>query len=210
MSRPSIKSAPCAVFSALSSRLSCSVAESTDGLADVDVPKSLSRPCLDFADLSSPFFGVLANLFPLLVLLVPLLLRLPSPVQLLLRPVAQLVLLLLRLVLFMLRLVLLCLAVLLSLAAPQFRPVFVPSSPAGFVLSSSIIAALPVRSVLPGPVPSCPALPSVPVSPVAATPFFRSTSCLPFVPVACFVLAVVPVLLATPFGFALSFLPVLR
>lgn len=209
MSRPSIKSAPCAVFSALSSRLSCSVAESTDGLADVDVPKSLSRPCLDFADLSSPFFGVLANLFPLLVLLVPLLLSLPSPVQLLLRPVAQLALLLLCLVLFLPRLVLLCLAVLLSLVVPQFRPVFVRLYLPGFVLSSSI-AASPVRSVLPGPVPSCPALPSVPVSPVAAAPFLRSTSCLPFVPMACFVLAVAPVLLATAFGFALSFLPVLR
>ena len=56
LSRPSVKSAPCVVSSALSSRPSCSVAEYTSGLADVDVPMFLSRPRLDFADLSSPSF----------------------------------------------------------------------------------------------------------------------------------------------------------
>ena len=83
LSRPSVKSASCSVSSALSSRPSCSVAASTRGLADIVPPKPvstcsfvdivppkpvcepgsfprcpyLSRPRLDFADLSTPCFS---------------------------------------------------------------------------------------------------------------------------------------------------------
>ena len=111
----------------------------------------------------------------------------------------------------------------------------VTSFAASYVQPSRPISSVAVSSASP---PSCPVssgpprvwprpvLPSRPVSPVAAPcrllPSFRSPvfspvvrppllpSCSPFFPLACFVLVMIPVLLPTPFGLVVSFLPVLR
>lgn len=114
------------------------------------------------------------------------------------------------------------------------------SSPVTSVAASHVHPGRPISSVAvsSSPPPSCPVssgpprvwprpvLPSRPVSPVAAPcrllPSFRSPvfspvvrppllpSCSPFFPLACFVFVMIPVLLPTPFGLVLSFLPVLR
>ena len=182
LSRPPSKSAPCAVSSALSSRPTCSVAVSTSGLADVDALKSarepvceldcpprrpfLSRPRLDFADVSLSCFSPAASSGSVLPVVSSVG---PAPV----------------------------------VSSP------VPSSCPG---SGSFVAPRPVPRVCPArprPVPSSRfAAPRyVPASRVWSSPVGASPlRLLPFVPM---VLFVFPVLLSTPFGFALSFVPLL-
>ena len=265
LSRPSVKSASRAVSSALSSRPSCSVAEYTSGLADVDVPMFLSRPRLDFADLSSPCFVPACDSAPP-VSSVPPVRAVPAPhvssvgvppvravsappVSVFPAPPVDSV-----------AVPPVCSAVSVAVppvrsssalpaqsssvtapfssffapssavtASPGFgrpvsfaalRPVYVPpvvapsssvAAPPGF--RPAFVSPSPVGSV-PSPVRSVPncsvgsfaqPLCSAFVQPRGALPF-----CRPSLPFACLVLAVVPVLLSTPFGFVLSFLPVLR
>ena len=180
--RPSIKCTPCTVSSALSSCPSCSAAESMCGLANVDVPKFLSLPCLDFADLFSPCFAPACD---------------PVP------PVSS--------------------------ACSDAAPSSTVAAPPGFVQSWPVVSSCSVSSVAsrsrlafvpPSPpgsfrfVPSCPlisfAQPLRPAFVQPCVPFGASPFCRPFFPMACFVLVVVPILFSTPFGFVLSFLPVLR
>ena len=224
LSRPSVKSAPCVVSSALSSRPSCSVAEYTSGL--VDVPMFLSRPRLDFADLSSSSFvpacdppPPVSSVPPVCAVSAPPVRVVPAqPVDSVAVPPA-------------------CSSVPVavppvfaprstvaaspgcSVSSVASHPVYVPpvapsssvAAPPGFrpaFVSPSSVGSVPspMRSM-----PHCPVgsfaqpLCSAFVQPSGASPFCRP--CLPF---ACLVLVVVPVLLSTPFGFVLSFLPALR
>ena len=183
LSRPASKSlTSCAVSPALSSRPMCSVAETTCGLADVDALKSacepvcepdslsrvsfLSRPRLDFADVSSSCFLPAVASSPV-----------PSSPPVASRPVVS------------------------SPAASSVPPVVGPVP-----VSSPVLPSRPSsRSfVAPRPVPRFAVPRYVPAPrPVGVSPF----RLLSFVPL---VLFVFPVLLSTPFGFALSFIPLLR
>ena len=278
LSRPSAKSAPCAVSSALSSRPSCSVAECTYGLADVDRPMFLSRPRLDFADLSSPcFVPACDSASP--VSSVPPVRAVPAPhvssvgvppvcsaVSVAVPPVrsssvppswSSSVAVPFRSVSAPSSAVTASPGFGCSVSSVASRPVYVPpvvapsvsaAAPPGFrtvaaspsfgcsvssvvsrpvyvppVVAPSVSVAAPpglrpafvspspvgsapspVRSALSGPVHRCP------VSSFAQLlcPAFVQPS--PYLPLACLVFVVVPVLLSTPFGFVLSFLPVLR
>ena len=215
LSRPSVKSAPCAVSSALSSRPSCSVAEYTSGLADVDVPMFLSRPRLDFADLYSPCFVPACDPPPPVSSVPPVRVVPAQPVDS--AAVCSSVPVAVPPVFAPLSTVAASSGCSVSSVAshPVYVPPVAPSSsvaaPPGFrpaFVSPSSVGSVPspVRSV-----PHCPVgsfaqpLCSAFVQPSGASPFCRP--CLPF---ACLVLVVVPVLLSTPFGFVLSFLPALR
>ena len=218
LSRPTIKSAPCAVSSVLSSRPSSSVAASTCGLADIDVPKYvcepdcfppcpfLSRPRIDFADLSSPCFSPGSGS-------VPAVSSTSSGAVPAVQPSCPIA----------------------SVAVSPVRPSSV-ASVAGSPVSSSPVTVPQFRAVssvaasspvMPSSASTVPprVLPNRPVRPAAApyrslpslrspvpTPVVRPLlpSCRPVFPMACFALVVLPVLLPTPFGFVLSFLPVLR
>ena len=182
--------ASCAVSSVLSTRPSCSIADSTCGLANTNVPPRRSsrvRRRFDFAVSSSSFMLPVSSTASVAVS--------PSSV-----------------------------AVSSSSVAVSSGPV--QSSPIGSVQSSFAVASsgpvssVPVTPVLPSrsvssvpprarsaPVWSRPVPPSRPIR-YAAPPsrLLPSPSLLPHVPVVCLVLVAVPVLLATPFGFVLSFL----
>ena len=171
MFRPSIKFAPCTVSSALSSRPSCSVAESTCGLVNVDVPKFLFRPCLDFADLSSPCFApacdpvppdspACSDAAPSSTVAAP-----PGFVQS--WPVVS--------------------SCSVSSVASRSRLAFVPPGPPGSFRS---VPSCPLISF---------AQPLRPAFVQPSVPFGASPFCRPFFPVACFILVVVPVLFSTPF-----------
>ena len=201
LSHPSVESAPCSVSSALSSRPSCSIAESTCGLADVNVPKFLSRPRLDFADLSSPCFVPACDPVPVVssacsVAAPPVRSSSALPAQS--SPVAVP-----------------CSSVPAPpspvtappgfVAPPGFRPVFVLPSP----VRSACSVPLPVR-LFPSGFASCSPVSSVAQPLCSAFIHPHVPSGRPILPLVCLVLAVVPVLLSTPFGFVLSFFPVLR
>lgn len=223
LSRPSSKPAPCAVSAALSSRPTCSVAVSTCGLADIDDLKSarepvcqpdclprrpfLSRPRLDFADLSSSCFSPVASSGPVLPVSSTAVSSVgPAPV--LYSPVPSS-----------------CPGPGLgsgSFAVSSAGPAPVLSTP----VSSNRAGPGSGSFVAPRPIPAprvCPAwssrVPSssfvapryVPAScvwssPVPASPFRQ----LPVLPMSFSVFFVLPVLLFTPFCFNLSFVPLLR
>ena len=188
----SLSSSPatsCTVSSVLSTRLSCSVADSTCGLADTNVPPrrpSRVRRRFEFAVSDPPFMLPVSSAASVAVssssvavssssVSVP-----PSSV---------------------------------AVSSSSVQP-----SPVSSVQSTSAIASsVPVTPVLPGcsvssvpprarsaPVWSRPVPPSRPIRYVAP-PLRLVPSPLPRVPV-CLVLVAIPVLLATPFGLVLSFL----
>ena len=221
LSRPSSKPAPCAVSAALSSRPTCSVAVSTCGLADIDDLKSarepvcqpdclprrpfLSRLRLDFADLSSSCFSPVAS-SGLVLPVSSTAVSSVGPAPALYSPV------------------------------PSSRPGLGSGSFAVSSAGPAPVLSSPVSSNRAGPgsgsflaqrpIPAprvCPAwssrVPSssfvapryVPAtrvwsSPVPASPFRQ----LPVLPMSFSVFFVLPVLLFTPFCFALSFVPLLR
>lgn len=213
---------PSTFWSSLSSRPSCSVAESTCGLANIyDDPKRscvplpdpisaeirpfLSRPRLGFADLSSPCFS--PSFAPAVSSSVVTSSSVctvgASPVQS--SSVA---------------------ASSSSVASSVVAALPVDCPVSSVAASSSAVTAssssgCPVSTASPGPVAASPvrsvAAPSVRWSPGFAAPVLSSKVQRPlfsprplFVPVACLVWIVVPVLIASPFGFVLSFLPLLR
>lgn len=182
--------ASCAVSSVLSTRPSCSIADSTCGLANTNVPPRRSsrvRRRFDFAVSSSSFMLPVSSTASVAVS--------PSSVAVSSSSVA------------------------VSSGPVQSSPIgSVQSSFA--VASSGPVSSVPVTPVLPSrsvssvpprarsaPVWSRPVPPSRPIR-YAAPPsrLLPSPSLLPHVPVVCLVLVAVPVLLATPFGFVLPFL----
>ena len=213
-------------------------AECTYGLADVDVPKFLSRPRLDFADLSSPCFvpacdpvppvsSACSIAFPPVQsssvlparsssVAVPFSSVFAPPSTVAAPPgfvQSSLVVPGCSVGSVALRPVYAPPVVVPSssvVAPPGFRPAFDSPSPVGSVSS----APSPVRSVLSGPVPHCPVGSFAQLLCLAfvqpSVPVGSSPFCRPFLPLACLALVVVPVLLPTPFGFVLSFLAVLR
>ncbi len=209
----------CTVSSVLSTRPSCSVAESTCGLSSTFVPArrpSHVRRRFDFALSSSSFVLPVSSAAPVAVPSSPVAVSSssvavssspvpPSPVAVSSPVVPP------------------------STIAVSSSPVAVSSvlpspvssvPPSCTVASSGAVSSLPATPVLPRrslsfvpprvrPVPvwSRPVPPSRPIRYVAPPP--RLPPCpsfLPRVPVVCLVLVAVPVLLATPFGFVLSFL----
>jgi len=221
----------------LLSRPSCSVATSTSGLAVTDVAEPvyepdvaepvyesdaesayepdrfprrpfLSRPRLDFADLSSPCFlpaesSRSAVFSPAVTSSCPVSTAAPrvwsGPVPPS-RPVVS-----------------------VSHGSPVSSFAVSPAAAFGCSVSSpaprvwpgpvsSAAASSPVRSVAASPVVSVPPSPVGPVVPpcrLLPGPSWLP-HCRPVSPMACFVLVLLPVLLPTSFGFVLSFLPVLR
>ena len=203
--------ASCAVSSVLSTRPSCSIADSTCGLANTNVPPrrpSLVRRRFDFAVSSSSFMLPVSSTASVAVpsssvAVSPSSVAVPSS-SVAVSPSSV--------------------AVSPSSVAVLSGPV--QSSPVGSVQSSFAVASsgpvssVPVTPVLPSrsvssvpprarsaPVWSRPVPPRRPIR-YAAPPsrLLPSPSLLPHVPVVCLVLVAVPVLLATPFGFVLSFL----
>ena len=196
--------ASCAVSSVLSTRPSCSIADSTCGLANTNVPPrrpSRVRRRFDFAVSSSSFMLPVSSTASVAVPSSSVAVS-PSSVAV---PSSSV-------------------AVSPSSVAVSSGPV--QSSPVGSVQSSFAVASsgpvssVPVTPVLPSrsvssvpprarsaPVWSRPVPPRRPIR-YAAPPsrLLPSPSLLPHVPVVCLVLVAVPVLLATPFGFVLSFL----
>ena len=185
----------CAVSSVLSTRPSCSVPDSTCGLSSTNVPPrrpSHVRRRFEFAVSSPPFMLPASSAASVAV---------PSS------PVAV------------------SSSLVSSTIAVLSSPVAVSSGlvssvqPSSTVASSGPGSSLPATPVLPRsvssvpprarPVPvwSRPVPPSRPIRYVAPPPRLPpSPLFLPCVPVVCLVLVAVPVLLATPFGFVLSFL----
>lgn len=214
---------PSTFWSSLSSRPSCSVAESTCGLANIyDDPKRscvplpdpisaeirpfLSRPRLGFADLSSPCFSPSSApaVSSSVVSSSSVCNVAASPVQS--SSVA---------------------ASSSSVASSVVAVLPVDCPVSSVAASSSAITAssssgCPVSTASPGSVAASPvvrsvAAPSVCWSPGFAAPVLSSKVQRPlfwprplFVAVACLVWIVVPVLIASPFGFVLSFLPLRR
>ena len=210
--------ASCAVSSVLSTRPSCSIADSTCGLANTNVPPrrpSRVRRRFDFAVSSSSFMLPVSSTasvaIPSSSVAVSPSSAAVSPSSVAVSPSSV--------------------AVSSSSVAVSPGSVAVSSgpvqpSPVGSVQSSFAVASsgpvssVPVTPVLPSrsvsavpprarsaPVWSRPVPPSRPTR-YAAPPsrLLPSPSLLPHVPVVCLFLVAVPVLLATPFGFALSFL----
>ena len=184
--------ASCTVSSVLSTRPSCSVADSTCGLANTNVPPRRSsrvRRRFEFAVSDSPFMLPVSSAASVAVspssaaVSVP-----PSPLAVPSSSVA----------------VSSVGPVQSSSAAASSGPVSsVPVSP---VLPSRSVSSVPPRA-RPAPVWSRTVPPSRPIRYV--TPPLRLSplpSLLPRVPVVCLVLVAVLILLATPFGFVLSFL----
>ena len=195
---------------------SCSVASSTCGFADIDVPicdpdcysrrPFLSRLRLDFADVSSSCFSPGSGSVAVTSSVAT------PPVQSSC-PVAS-----------------------VSVSQVQPGPVSsVAAWPTASYVQSGPVSSVAAWSTAPyvqsGPVSSVAAWPTVPPRPVASrvwhspfkpltrpprlSPSFHSPVLLPgvrslFLPMACYVLVLRPVLLPTPFGFVFSFLPVLR
>lgn len=212
---------PSTFWSSLSSRPSCSVAESTCGLANIyDDPKRscvplpdpisaeirpfLSRPRLGFADLSSPCFS--PSSAPAVSSSVVSSSSVCTALPVLSSSIA---------------------ASSSSVASSVVAALPVDCLVSSVAASSSTVPAssssgCPVSTASPGfvaapPVVRSVAAPSVRWSPGFAAPVLSSKVQRPlfwprplFVPVACLVWIIVPVLIASPFGFVLSFLPLLR
>ena len=191
--------ASCTVSSVLSTRPSCSVADSTCGLANTNVPPrrpSRVRRRFEFAVSDPPFMLPVSSAASVAVSSSSFAVS-PSPVAVSVPPSP--------------------LAVSSSsVAVPSVGPVQSSSAVAssGPVSSVPVSPVLPSRSVSsvpprarPAPVWSRTVPPTRPIRYVA--PPLRLSpvpSLLPPVPVVCLVLVAVPVLLATRFGFVLSFL----
>ena len=181
--------ASCAVSSVLSTRPSCSIADSTCGLANTNVPPrrpSRVRRRFQFAVSDPPFMLPVSSAASVAVS--------SSSVAVSSNSVS------------------------VPSSSVAVSPSSVQPSPVSSVQSTSAIASsVPVTPVLPGcsvssvpprarsaPVWSRPVPPSRPIRYVAP-PLRLVPSPLPRVPV-CLVLVAIPVLLATPFGLVLSFL----
>ena len=194
----------CEVSSVLSTRPSCSVADSTCGLASI-VPSRRPRRRFEFAVSSPPFMLPVSSAAVSAVSsssdAVPSGSVLPSPAS----------------------------SVQTSAAVMSSSDAVLPSPASSVQTSAAVVSSSPLLTT---PVPaSCPvsyassrARPVPPSRPFrSVAPPFRPVApplrlvpgplFLPrylLFPVACFVLVAVPVLLSSPFGFVLSFLPLLR
>ena len=217
--------ASCAVSSVLSTRPSCSIADSTCGLANTNVPPrrpSRVRRRFDFAVSSSSFMLPVSStasvaVSPSSVAVSPSSVAV-SPSSVAVSPSS----------------------VAVSSSSVAVSSSSVAVSPGSVAVSSGPVQPSPVGSVQSsfavassGPVSSVPVTPVLPSRSVSAVPprarsapvwsrpvppsrptryaappsrLLPSPSLLPHVPVVCLFLVAVPVLLATPFGFALSFL----
>ena len=204
----------CEVSCVLSTRPSCSVADSTCGLASIVPPRRLCRPrrCFEFAVSSPPFMLPVSSAAVPAVSsssdAVPSGSVLPSPASsvqtsaavvsssdaVLPSPASSV----------QTSAAVVSSSSLLSTPVPASCPVSYASSRARPVpvWSRAVPPSRPFRSVAPPFRPVAPPLRLMP------GPLFLPRSLL--FPVACFVLVTVTVLLSSPFGFVLSFLPLLR